>query len=161
MNKILNFVEEKLAPPLNKMANQHHLNAVKNGMMVTVPLTIIGSLFLLVPNIPIDFIKSFFEPYAAMITTVNSVTIGIVGLVGAASVAYYFAEGYTDIKIDALITAIISVAAFLLITVNEEFGINTELFGTKGLFTAIIVALLTGTIMHFFQKRNLVIHFPH
>ena len=160
MNKILNFVEEKLAPPLNKMANQHHLNAVKNGMMVTVPLTIIGSLFLLVPNIPIDFIKSFFEPYAAMITTVNSVTIGIVGLVGAASVAYYFAEGYTDIKIDALITAIISVAAFLLITVNEEFGINTELFGTKGLFTAIIVALLTGTIMHFFQKRNLVIHFP-
>ena len=89
MNKILNFVEEKLAPPLNKMANQHHLNAVKNGMMVTVPLTIIGSLFLLVPNIPIDFIKSFFEPYAAMITTVNSVTIGIVGLVGAASVAYY------------------------------------------------------------------------
>lgn len=27
MNKILNFVEEKLAPPLNKMANQHHLNA--------------------------------------------------------------------------------------------------------------------------------------
>lgn len=59
MNKILNFVEEKLAPPLNKMANQHHLNAVKNGMMVTVPLTIIGSIFLLIPNIPIDFIKSF------------------------------------------------------------------------------------------------------
>ena len=34
MNKILNFVEEKLAPPLNKMANQHHLNAVKNGKSV-------------------------------------------------------------------------------------------------------------------------------
>ena len=63
MNKILNFVEEKLEPPLNKMANQHHLNAVKNGMMVTVPLTIIGSLFLLVPNIPIDFIKSFIENF--------------------------------------------------------------------------------------------------
>ena len=45
MNKILMFVEDKLVPPLNKMANQHHLNAVKNGMMVTVPLTIIGSIF--------------------------------------------------------------------------------------------------------------------
>ena len=118
MNKILNFVEEKLAPPLNKMAAQHHLSAVKNGMMVTVPLTIIGSIFLLIPNIPIDAIKSFFEPYAALITTVNTVTIGIVGLVGAASVAYYFAEGYTDIRIDSFITAIVSVSAFLLITLG-------------------------------------------
>lgn len=124
MNKILMFVEDKLVPPLNKMANQHHLNAVKNGMMVTVPLTIIGSIFLLIPNIPIDPIQSFFEPYAAMITTVNTITIGIVGLVGAASVAYYFALGYT------------------------------------GLFTAILVALMSGMIMHFFQKRDLVIHFP-
>ena len=55
------------------------MNAVKNGMMVTVPLTIIGSIFLLIPNIPIDPIQSFFEPYAAMITTVNTITIGIVG----------------------------------------------------------------------------------
>lgn len=140
MNKILMFVEDKLVPPLNKMANQHHLNAVKNGMMVTVPLTIIGSIFLLIPNIPIDPIQSFFEPYAAMITTVNTITIGIVGLVGAASVAYYFALGYTDIKIDPLITAFVSVAAFLLATLTDEYAINLELFGTKGLFTAILVS---------------------
>lgn len=160
MNTILNFVENKLAPPLNKMATQHHLSAVKDGMMVTVPLTIIGSIFLLIPNIPIDAIKTFFEPYADIITTVNSITIGIVGLVGAASVAYYFANGYKDIKPDPLITGFVSVAAFLLATLNEEFAIDTGLFGTKGLFTAILIALLTGTIMHFFQKRDLVIHFP-
>ena len=95
-----------------------------------------------------------------MITTVNTITIGIVGLVGAASVAYYFALGYTDIKIDPLITAFVSVAAFLLATLTDEYAINLELFGTKGLFTAILVALMSGMIMHFFQKRDLVIHFP-
>lgn len=160
MNKILNFVETKLAPPLNKMASQHHLSAVKNGMIVTVPLTIIGSIFLLIPNIPIAAIKNFFEPYANMITTVNTVTIGSVGLVGAASVAYYFALEYTDIKIDSLITAFVSVVAFLLATLTDEFTIDTGLFGTRGLFTGILVALLTGTITHFFQKKNLVIRFP-
>lgn len=160
MNKILNFVETKLAPPLNKMASQHHLSAVKNGMIVTVPLTIIGSIFLLIPNIPIASIKNFFEPYANMITTVNTVTIGSVGLVGAASVAYYFALEYTDIKIDPLITAFVSVVAFLLATLTDEFTIDTGLFGTRGLFTGILVALLTGTITHFFQKKNLVIRFP-
>lgn len=160
MNKLLNFVETKLAPPLNKMASQHHLSAVKNGMIVTVPLTIIGSIFLLIPNIPIAAIKNFFEPYANMITTVNTVTIGSVGLVGAASVAYYFALEYTDIKIDPLITAFVSVVAFLLATLTDEFTIDTGLFGTRGLFTGILVALLTGTITHFFQKKNLVIRFP-
>ena len=160
MNKILNFVETKLAPPLNKMASQHHLSVVKNGMIVTVPLTIIGSIFLLIPNIPIAAIKNFFEPYANMITTVNTVTIGSVGLVGAASVADYFALEYTDIKIDPLITAFVSVVAFLLATLTDEFTIDTGLFGTRGLFTGILVALLTGTITHFFQKKNLVIRFP-
>ena len=160
MNKILNFVETKLAPPLNKVASQHHLSVVKNGMIVTVPLTIIGSIFLLIPNIPIAAIKNFFEPYANMITTVNTVTIGSVGLVGAASVAYYFALEYTDIKIDPLITAFVSVVAFLLATLTDEFTIDTGLFGTRGLFTGILVALLTGTITHFFQKKNLVIRFP-
>ena len=160
MNKIVNFVETKLAPPLNKMASQHHLSVVKNGMIVTVPLTIIGSIFLLIPNIPIAAIKNFFEPYANMITTVNTVTIGSVGLVGAASVAYYFALEYTDIKIDPLITAFVSVVAFLLATLTDEFTIDTGLFGTRGLFTGILVALLTGTITHFFQKKNLVIRFP-
>lgn len=160
MNKILNFVETKLAPPLNKMASQHHLSVVKNGMIVTVPLTIIGSIFLLIPNIPIAAIKNFFEPYANMITTVNTVTIGSVGLVGVASVAYYFALEYTDIKIDPLITAFVSVVAFLLATLTDEFTIDTGLFGTRGLFTGILVALLTGTITHFFQKKNLVIRFP-
>ena len=160
MNKILNFVETKLAPPLNKMASQHHLSVVKNGMIVTVPLTIIGSIFLLIPNIPIAAIKNFFEPYANMITTVNTVTIGSVGLVGAASVAYYFALEYTDIKIDPLITAFVSVVAFLLATLTDEFTIDTGLCGTRGLFTGILVALLTGTITHFFQKKNLVIRFP-
>lgn len=160
MDKILYFVEHKLAPPLTKLARQHHLSAVKDGMMVTVPLTIIGSIFLLIPNIPIDAIKNFFAPYAGMITTVNSITIGIVALVGAGSVAYHFALGYTDIRVDPLITGIVSISGFLLATLTDEFAIDVSLFGTKGLFTAIIVALFTGTMMHFFQKRDLVIHFP-
>lgn len=160
MDFLLRFIEEKLADKLTKMTTQHHLSAVKDGMMVTVPLTIIGSIFLLVPNIPIPAWRNFFTPYANVITTVNSVTIGIIGLIGAASVAYYFAKGYTDVKVDPLLTAIISVSTFLLATLNDEFAINTSLFGTKGLFTAILIALLTGSVIHLFQKKNIVIRFP-
>ena len=39
-------------------------------------------------------------------------------------------------------------------TLTDEYAINLELFGTKGLFTAILVALMSGMIMHFFSKER-------
>lgn len=160
MSKLLNFIEEKLAPPLGKLANQHHLSAVKDGVMITVPLTIIGSIFILISSFPSDAWKEIVAPYTGILGTMNTVTIGIVALVGAGGVAYYFAKGYKDVEVNPIIAAFISISAFLLATTNAEYGINTALFGTKGLFTAIIIALSSGTIIHFFIKRKLVIRFP-
>lgn len=160
MNKLLSFVENKLSPPLLKLAQQHHLSAVKNGMMVTLPLTIIGSIFILIGSFPNDAWQEIVAPYAGMIGTLNTVTIGIVALIGAGSVGYYFSEGYFDAKPNSVIVGFVSIASFLLATMNNEFMVDTTLFGTKGLFTAIIISLLTGTIFHFFIKRNLVIKFP-
>lgn len=160
MEKILSFVENKLSEPLTKLANQRHLSAVKNGMMVTLPLTIIGSIFVLISAFPNNAWKKIIEPYAGVLGTLNTVTIGIVAVVAAGSVAYYFAKEYTDVEVNPVITAFTSISAFLLATVTDEYAINTGLFGTKGLFTAIIIALLTGTIIHFFIKKNIVIKFP-
>jgi len=160
MNKLMSFVEDKMAPVFSKLAANHHMAAVRDGMMVTIPLTIIGSIFLMIPNIPIDAVTTFFEPYAGIFTTVTSVTLDAVGLVAAFTIAYYFAKGYSDVEVDPLITAMISGVSFLLATLTDEFTIDTGLFGTKGLFTAMIVAFLTGSILHLFIKKDLVIHFP-
>ncbi|MFV0392777.1 MAG: PTS sugar transporter subunit IIC [Coprobacillaceae bacterium] len=160
MDTLLKFVEEKLSPPLTKLASQHHLAATKDGMMVTLPLTIIGSIFVLIANFPIDAWKTFLEPYSAMLGAMSTITMGIVAIVGAGSVAYYFALGYNNNKLNPVVAGFISIAGFLLATLNEEYAIDTSLFGTRGLFTAIVIAFLTGTIYHFFVKRNLVIKFP-
>ena len=160
MNVLLRFVEDKLAPVLGKFANQHHLSAVKEGMMVTVPLTVVGSIFVLIPNLPIQAWKDIIAPYAPIIGTMSTVTIGILALVAAASVAYSSAKLYRDDRINPQVVTFISLAAFLLATLSEEYTINVGLFGTRGVFTAILVALMTASIVRFFIQKNLVIKFP-
>lgn len=160
MNSLLIFIEEKLAPPLNKVASQHHMMAIRDGMMLTVPLTIIGSIFVLIANLPFAWWKTMITPYIPMLGTVSTITIGILALVASGSVAFFSSKGYDDERINPIVVAFISMAAFLLATLTPEYAINTSLFGTRGVFTAIVIALLTAEIMRFFVKHNLVIKFP-
>ena len=160
MKKFMDFIELKLAPPLEKLGEERHLSAIKDGMISVIPLTIIGSFFVLIPNFPIDAWIKFIEPYAPWFNAVSAITIDIVGLVAAGSVAYFFAKTYRDTNLNSLTCSVISMTAFLLATLSNEWTIDTSLFGTKGLFTAVVIALLSTTILHFFYKRNLVIHFP-
>lgn len=47
MNKFLSFLEETLAPMGDRIGNQRHLKAIREGFMVAMPLILIGSIFLL------------------------------------------------------------------------------------------------------------------
>lgn len=64
MNKFMDFVEQKLAPPLERIGNERHINAIKDGMIAVIPLTIIGSFFVLIPNFPVEAWMNWIEPYA-------------------------------------------------------------------------------------------------
>ena len=50
---ILEFLEEKMMPFAAKIANQRHLAAIKDGIIVTLPFIIAGSVFLILANLKI------------------------------------------------------------------------------------------------------------
>lgn len=161
-DKIIDFVQNKLVPPFEKLARQHHLNAIRNGLLVTVPLTIVGSIAVLIANFPIQAVKDAIAPYSPALLTVNSVTLGIMALVSTFSIGYYSASAYRNEKLNPVVSGVVSIAAFLLatITLDGEFKVDVGLFGTKGLFTGIIVALFTASVLNFFINREIVIKFP-
>ena len=47
-------LEKLLAPLANKLGNQRHLQAISNGMMMSLALIVVGSIFLIVANPPIN-----------------------------------------------------------------------------------------------------------
>ncbi|MGL4336510.1 MAG: hypothetical protein ACRCST_06420, partial [Turicibacter sp.] len=52
MNKFMIFLEQKLAPFGEKVGNQRHLKALREGIMMAMPLVLIGSIFVLIASFP-------------------------------------------------------------------------------------------------------------
>jgi PTS system cellobiose-specific IIC component len=59
MSKFNDFLEEKVMPVAGKIAGQRHLLALRDGIILTMPLIIIGSIFLILGFLPIPGYEDF------------------------------------------------------------------------------------------------------
>lgn len=105
-------------PVAGRIAAQRHLQALRDGIILTMPLIIIGSLFLILANLPIpgypEFMAGIFgEQWADKLSYPVNVSFDIMALIATFGIAYRLAEKY---DIDALSSGAIAVAAFLLAT---------------------------------------------
>ncbi|WP_026695628.1 PTS cellobiose transporter subunit IIC [Peribacillus kribbensis] len=175
MNRFTRFLEEKFMPTAARIGQQRHLQAIRDGIILTMPLTIIGSLFLILAFIPIPgyegFMKGLFgSNWMDNMLSPVGVTFDLLALFVAFGVAYRLAERY---KLDPLSVAAISVAGFFLVTpykipfvpegadkAVEVSGIPLALTGSKGMFVAIIVAIIATEIYRYIVKKNIVFKMP-
>ena len=158
MNRFNLFMENHFMPFAGKMAEQRHLRAIRDGIITTMPLFIIGSIFLIIAFPPIPQWAEFMQPYVKTLTIPVDATFGIMGLIAAFAIAYNLAKSY---DMDALSSGVLSVVSFLMVTPHTEDGnIPLGLMGSQGLFVAILLSILTVEIFRFFNKRNIVIKMP-
>ncbi|WP_368251329.1 PTS sugar transporter subunit IIC [Enterococcus sp. 2201sp1_2201st1_B8_2201SCRN_220225] len=161
MNKFVEFVDQKVSPPLMKLGENRYMVAVKNGMILTVPFTIIGSIFMVLAQFPAEGYQSFIEPYKNVLMVPTSVTFNILGLIAVVGISYSLAKVY---QIDSIRSVLMSLVCFLLVQtgLNEEgvYILNTGNFGTLGVFAAIIVSFIVVELYRFCLKRNLSIRMP-
>ena len=159
---------------MGNIANNRYLTAVRNGMSVIIPVTIIGSIFIIMLNLPIDAWKDFIAPYADKLTIPMDFTMNFMSVYVCVGVASSLCEVY---KIDKISTSVLAVLAFLIasispVTIAEDIAKKAGLsvngtflpmgnFGSSGLFTAIIVSIFTVEVVRFCIKRNMVIKMPH
>ena len=47
-------LEKILSPLANKLGNQRHLQAISDGMMMSLALIVVGSIFLIIANPPVN-----------------------------------------------------------------------------------------------------------
>lgn len=47
-----NFIQNKIMPPMMKFLNTRAVTAIKNGMIYPIPFIIIGSVFLILGQLP-------------------------------------------------------------------------------------------------------------
>ena len=154
---------QKIQKIAAKISTQRHLIALRDAMAMSMPLIIVGSIFMLIGNFPIESFTNWLNKIglASYFFKATDSTFGIVGLVVTFAVAYNLANHY---KVDGISAGVLSLGSYVLltplITSDAGNGFPYKYLGTAGLFVGIIVSLISTEIFNFFVKKNITIKMP-
>ncbi|WP_282709416.1 PTS sugar transporter subunit IIC [Ligilactobacillus sp. Marseille-Q7487] len=165
------FIERVLMPVAVKLSSFKPLIAIRDGIVLAMPLIIIGSLFTILGSFPIDAWTNWvantkFNGVAILdiFNKISNGSFGLLGLVGAFGIASSYAEQY---KTDGKSAGIIALASFFVVTPSIMSGDKAPLegmpygyLGSKGLFIAIIIGLIAGGLFQWFINRDIRIKMP-
>ncbi|MDE8038250.1 PTS transporter subunit EIIC, partial [Erysipelothrix rhusiopathiae] len=171
MDRFIQFIEEKMVPRVAKVTNTRYFNALKSGFLVIMPLTIIGSLFLLITDFPLpgyaEFMAGIFgTEWTSYLDSAYRATFNMMGFFLTGTIAYRLAEDY---KLDALSTMILALVSYIVVlpkSVVAESGevigrvLSFTWLGTQGVITAIIMGFVTVEIVRFCVEKKMVITMP-
>ncbi len=163
MNGLMVFLEEKVQPIGVKIGGQRHLLAVRDGLVLSMPLIIVGSLFLVLSSLPIpgyqELIGSIFgEEWTSTMGFVVNSTFGVMALIFSFGIANSLVKSYS---IDGNTAGIISLCSLLLVTpLTKDNGIDMTYMGSKGLFVSLLIGLIVGEIYRRMVQAEIVIKLP-
>ena len=153
---------EKLAP----VFDQPILASIRDGFVALMPLIIVGALVLVVLQFPLCFrdeAACYFESVlpeniSGSLWSVFSVTFGLLSLYVVLSVSYSLARRR---GLDPLMPVFFSFMSFILVaSPGLPDGEAGTFLDNSGMFTAIVVAVVSVEVFNFFMKRDMVIKMP-
>ncbi len=163
------FLEEKFMPIAGKIGGQKHLQAIRDGLILSMPLTIAGSIFMILAFLPIpgyyDFMLGIFgDTWMGKVLYPVRATFDIMSIFGCIGIAYRLAEKN---KVDCLSSVALALMTFMILTPYKVSFMNTSVeaiplvyTGSAGLFGAIIASLISVEIYTWFIRKNIVIKMP-
>lgn len=162
-------LNEKILPAVLKFINTRPVQAIKNGMMYIMPLTIVGAIFLLLGNLPfpgwVDWLVA--TGYYPIVMSVYVATFNLLGIVACIGITYSFvaAEG-----IPALPPAIYATSLYVMmipqsVTIPDtetvvDAVLPLEWTGSQGMIGGILIGFYVGYIYSWFIKKDITIKMP-
>lgn len=189
-DKITKFMDEKLSTPMAKLAEQRHLRAIRDGIIATLPLIIISSMFMVIAFLPNSMpqewtFTQFIMENQARILMPYRVSMYIMTLYAVFGIGYSLSVSY---DLDGLTGGILSELAFMLTIIPKSMPVITESItnlassnqelsnyisdlpqgfvlpmgslGYSGMFIGILVSFFAVEIYRFTQKSGFKISMP-
>lgn len=168
-----NLYESKFMKSLQKfgenIAGNKTFSAITSGMMLSLGVILASAIFQLIAILPTmfkwvttdsAFYKLFMLPY--------NMTMGLISLVVVIGIAYAYAK---SLGLKPLVNTINALLLFLMVAapattvqladgISNFNGLDTSALGGSGLFTAILIAILSVKLAHFFQKHKITVRMP-
>ncbi|MBU3104635.1 PTS sugar transporter subunit IIC [Clostridium gasigenes] len=168
MDKFQAGIEKILVPIASKLNAQRHICAIRDAFILTFPLTMAGSLMILLNFVllsPDGFVAKIFKlgeifpnlsDYQAIFSPVLKGSTDILAILVVFLIARNLAK---QLKADDLLSGLTAVSVYFIIYPNyvSVEGTNhlvTKYMGAQGLFVAIIVGLVVGELMSILSKSD-------
>ena len=189
-DKITEFMDTKLSTPMAKLAEQRHLRAIRDGIIATLPIIVVASMFLVIaflPNsMPKDWgITQFIQANQAKILLPYRVSMYIMTLYAVFGIGFSLASSY---DLDGLSGGILAELAYLLTIIPAAipaasaevkalaetseplknylaslpsgFVLPMSNLGSAGMFIGILSAFVAVEVYRFTQKSGFKISMP-
>ncbi|MBS4761731.1 PTS sugar transporter subunit IIC [Carnobacteriaceae bacterium zg-ZUI252] len=189
-DKLTHFMDTKLSTPMAKLAEQRHLRAIRDGIIATLPIIVVASMFMVIAFLPNSLpeswgITQFIKTNQATILLPYRVSMYIMTLYAVFGIGYSLSKSY---DLDGLSGAVLSELAFLLTIIpvaipaaskgvkavaqtSEDvakfvaavpagFHLPMPNLGSAGMFVGILSAFFAVEVYRFTQKSGFKISMP-
>lgn len=177
MEKIKNFLEEKLVPITDKVTNNKYVKILMDSFMGISALTIGASFFLLVRSLPFGEGYTNFLQSTGLYDILNFpilITSDLISLYLILAIGYFTAKSFNKKPING---ALIALGSYLMLTpfettatLTNDAGVEvtgvvsnvlaTSSFSSQGIFLAMIVGIIATRIYIWFDDKGFKLKMP-
>ncbi len=172
-------LEKVLTPMAEAVGKNKYLTSIRDGFLVSTPLLIAGSIFLVIANLPVPGFAEWCKSIpiadgtlATFLAKPSDATFSIMAVFATVGIAYSYA---TQIKTDKIFSAAAALMAWFLImpyavtgkvsvgesTINATLtGLPLGWVGPKGIFVGIFCAFAATALYAGVKNRGWVIKMP-
>nr|WP_248629982.1 PTS transporter subunit EIIC [Enterococcus cecorum] len=159
-------MEKYISPFANKMSQQRHLKATRDAFMSILPITLFGSIPIIIKAAPVTddttnglilAWANFANKYALILDWLSGMTINAMSLFICIGVTYFLCKHYNE---DVLRPIMFSIMGFLLLVLDPlKLGwdgkqVEISFMDGRGILLAIFVAIFTVESYTWMRKHN-------
>lgn len=176
MMKLEKFLNKYLLPLANAVNDNKVMTAMRDGMMATLPITLIASTTLILSNFPFlgDKAPALDAALKRIFGPISPVTLGILSIYMIIAIARAYSKSEEVDSVSGIMCALASFFIITPFTATTDVMVNGELvkgavvngiiptgsLGATGVFTSLIVTFLSIKILSFLQHKNFTIKMP-
>ncbi|MDO4329148.1 MAG: PTS sugar transporter subunit IIC [Lachnospiraceae bacterium] len=161
------FLNDKVIPKLMEFINTKAIQALKDGLLYSMPMMMVGSVCLLLANFPYAPVAQALADMgiAAVLNQAFESTFNIMALIAAIGIAFTYVknEGYNGMP-----AGVISLCAWLIMQPSSlatadggSAGVIMKTWtGGQGMIGALLIGLIVGWIYSIFMKKDITIKMP-
>lgn len=181
LDRITDFVENKMAPPLVKISQIRYLDSLQKTFMVMMPYMIMGATATLILNLGGLFSEGSGFDMPDVAAAINGavahikpallqlvfISINLMALLVTILNSYFLGKYYAEKnrKVNEIVCAILGFICFLccidFMKLSENFDWPNYILGAPSLFTAILISMIAVEAYRFLVNKNLTITMPN